>query len=190
MGVIRGLFFDLDGTLVDTLEANIAAYQKAVGVVGRKLKREQIIEVYGTRADMFLREFFPRITDEEIQAVRQEKGSIYPDFLHLVRPNIQLIDLIRTLRPLHITALVTMAQQRNAMAVLEAIGIDNLFDHIVTGDSVKQGKPHPESYLKALSMANLAADEVIAFEDSPSGLKAAKAANISVVTVQIPGLTK
>lgn len=185
MKTIKGLFFDLDGTLVDTLEANTLAYQHALNGVGRTLTDEQIAGVFGMRADTFLPKFFPDITERELSEIKRLKIEAYPEYVHLARPNKQLIDFVRTLKPNHVTALVTMAQKANALAVLQASKLEDLFDHIVTGSDVTRAKPDPESYQKALELTGLDANEVLAFEDSDSGIEAAKAAGISVLTISI-----
>lgn len=188
MNTVKGLFFDMDGTLVDTLDANIEAYTKAVKEIDRSLTRKMYVSTYGMRVDAFLKLYFPDISDAEIEIVKQTKAKLYPSYLHLAKPNHQLINFVRTLRDSHTTALVTMAQINNAKSVIEATNIGDLFDFIISGDSVKNAKPHPESYLLALEKAKLKANEVVAFEDSKSGIDAAKAAGISVITIAMPGM--
>lgn len=185
MKVIKGLLFDLDGTLADTLEANFKAYEKAVAVTGRKLERHMYESTYGDRVDVFLRKFFNDISDGEIEVIKREKSVAYKTLLHLVRPNIQLIDFIKTLKSHHTTALVTMARRENAEGVLEVLDIVSLFDHVLTGDEVSHPKPHPEIYIKALETCGLAADETLAFEDSDRGIEAAQAAGIQTLSIKI-----
>lgn len=187
MKVIKGLFFDMDGTLIDTLEANAQAYVEAVKKIDRVFTKEMYYAIHGMRVDLFMRKYFDDITEEELHVVRKTKGEIYPSLLHLARPHHQLIDFVKTLRPKHTTVLVTMAQRQNAEAVMNATGIMNMFDHIITGNDISEPKPHPESYLKALEITGLKPDEALAFEDSTSGIEAAKAANIPVITIAIPG---
>ena len=57
----------------------------------------------------------------------------------------------------------------------------HLFDFIITGDMVRNSKPSPEPYLKGLSFSGCKADECIVVEDSPAGVKAAKAAGIFTI---------
>lgn len=186
MKVIKGLFFDMDGTLIDTLEANAQAYVEAVKQIDRVFTKRMYYDVHGMRVDLFMRKYFEDITDKEIDVVRKTKAKIYPSLLHLARPHHQLISFVKTLRPQHTTVLVTMAQSQNAEAVLQATKIKDLFDYIITGNDITKPKPHPESYLKALEITGLEPNEALAFEDSISGIEAAKAANIPVITITIP----
>lgn len=176
----------MDGTLIDTLEANAQAYVKALKHIDRIFTKEMYYAVHGMRVDLFMRKYYKDITEEEIDTVRKAKAAIYPSLLHLARPHYQLIEFIKTLRPQHTTVLVTMAQRRNTEAVLSATGIVDLFDYILTGNDITHPKPHPETYLKALRLTNLEPDETLAFEDSTTGIESAKAAHIPVIQITIP----
>ena len=79
-----------------------------------------------------------------------------------------------------------MAQKQNAETVISNAGISEIFDYIITGDQVVMAKPNPEAYLKALELSGLNSYEVLAFEDSISGIQAAKAAAIQVLKIKIP----
>ncbi|MEU7987182.1 HAD family phosphatase [Streptosporangium canum] len=80
------------------------------------------------------------------------------------------------------TALVTSSVRPIAEACLKGIGRDN-FDHVVTGDDVMRTKPHPEPYLAAARLLDVAAARCVALEDSPNGVTAATAAGCRVVAV-------
>ncbi|MER5422034.1 HAD family hydrolase [Streptosporangium roseum] len=80
------------------------------------------------------------------------------------------------------TALVTSSVRPIAEACLKGIGRGN-FDHVVTGDDVMRTKPHPEPYLTAARLLDVAATRCVALEDSPNGVTAATAAGCRVVAV-------
>jgi HAD superfamily hydrolase (TIGR01509 family) len=81
------------------------------------------------------------------------------------------------------TALVTMSMHRMAKQVVDAIGFE-CFDVIVAGDDVRQGKPHPEPYLKAAELLGVKPEECVAFEDSLTGLRSAEAAGTKAVGIK------
>ncbi|MBO8195401.1 HAD-IA family hydrolase [Streptomyces oryzae] len=66
---------------------------------------------------------------------------------------------------------------------LERLGVRELFALLVTGDQVRRPKPHPEPYLLALRRLGRGAGEAVAFEDSPVGVRAARAAGVWCVAV-------
>ena len=75
-------------------------------------------------------------------------------------------------------ALVTNAPTLNATHMLDIMGLTHRFTVKVTRDDVARGKPDPLPYLTAFDRLGIAAEDAIAFEDSPSGMKAAKAAGL------------
>lgn len=182
---IKGLFFDLDGTLVNTYEADFLAYRDAIkDAVGSTIGRDEFMSTNGMEMKDKLKRLTPTITPEQINFIAAGKKKYYPKYLHTTVPNKALIEFLADLTEHHITILVTTAKQQNAKAVLAAHKIADYFDYAVYGDDVENAKPHPESYLKALAMANLKADEVLAFEDSKSGIDAAHAAGIKTIQIK------
>lgn len=83
-------------------------------------------------------------------------------------------------------AIVTMSIRRMALAVREAAhastGLE-IFDIVVAGDDVENGKPHPEAYLKAAELLGLEAAACVAIEDSLNGLTSAEAAGTRALGV-------
>jgi sugar-phosphatase len=80
-------------------------------------------------------------------------------------------------------ALVTSAGRDHAVPALQRLGLLEMFGAIVTADDIEIGKPHPEGYLKASAALQVDPAHCVAFEDSPAGLSAAKAAGMYCVAV-------
>jgi HAD superfamily hydrolase (TIGR01509 family) len=80
-------------------------------------------------------------------------------------------------------ALVTMSYRRFVAPILQSLPPDT-FEVVVTGDSVSQGKPHPEPYAKAAAILGVAPEHTIAIEDSNTGARSAEAAGCTVLVVQ------
>lgn len=183
--MIKGLFFDLDGTLVNTYEADYLAYRDAIReVAGIEVDKESFAKTHGQEAKQKLDSLAPGLLDEGVERVRQAKKAHYPKYLHHTVPNETLINFLKDMAQHHVTAIVTTAKSHNAEAVLEAHGLIDLFEVRVYGDDVEHAKPHPESYLLALERSGLQANEVIAFEDSQSGLDAARAAGLATIHIR------
>lgn len=186
MSVIKAIFFDLDGTLVDTHDANFFAYSEAIGSVlgvepGEAL-RGHIRS--GLSSNQFIPLVLPGVDELDVQRVNEEKKKIYPNHLHRTQLNTGLIDFIEHFSQEIRIGLVTTAKRVNAMAVLNEHGIEDRFDFFIFGDDVEHMKPHPEAYERALSIAGVAPNEAIAFEDSDKGADSAAAAGISVMRVE------
>lgn len=82
-------------------------------------------------------------------------------------------------------ALVTMSYRRLAEAVLDGLP-EGSFGAVVTGDEVREGKPHPEPYLRAATILGVDPRDSVAVEDSPTGVASAEAAGC--VTVAVAGM--
>ncbi|MBP9738450.1 HAD family phosphatase [Candidatus Saccharibacteria bacterium] len=182
---IKGFFFDLDGTLVNTYEADFYAYRDAIEqVMGVVVERDAFMGTNGMEMRQKLEILTPGVTPEQANAVAAGKKKFYKNHMHTTVPNETLLAFMADMAKHYTVALVTTAKQQNAQTVLEKYGISDLFDIKVFGDSVKNAKPHPESYLKALELSGLDANEVLAFEDSISGLESAHAAGIKTIHIR------
>jgi HAD superfamily hydrolase (TIGR01509 family) len=182
--MIRGLFFDLDGTLVDTHRANYEAYKHALGLEGFKIDFDQFKQTIGMHAGQFLPLLAPGLSVKGFDRVTQNKAAKYREIGHTTTLNTNLRSFIEKMKPRMKIALVTTAKRVNAEAILQYHDLTELFDTVITADDVKVSKPDPEAYVLALDKTKLHSYEVIAFEDSETGRKAAESAGIAVVVVK------
>ena len=181
--MIQAIITDFDGTLVDTFEANLKAYQIAFSEVGVKLAAEKYRECFGLRSDRFMEAM--GITDLNMcNRIREAKKDCYPRFFDYLRPNVALIDLIASFRQLGgKTAIASTARKENLMNVLHYLGIVGLFDMILTGQDVKKGKPSPEIYDKAMEKLQVSPSCTLIFEDSEVGVLAARSSGAHVIKI-------
>jgi HAD superfamily hydrolase (TIGR01509 family) len=186
MSVIHGFFFDLDGTLVNTHQANFYAYKQAVkeitGVDLNTPLRDSIMR--GEHSDEFLPKLLPVASAGQIADINAKKKEVYPQHLHLSEPNEFLVNFLQQMVRDFQTVLVTTAKRTNALNVLKAHSLEPLFTHMIFGDDVKNMKPDPEAYLLALQLTKLKPTEAIIFEDSDIGLKTAEAAGIAAIHIK------
>lgn len=181
--MIKAIITDFDGTLVDTFEANLRAYQEAFSSVGIELTADKYYECFGFRFDRFMAAM--GIYDESIAAeIREAKRVAYPEYFEFLKPNKTLLELIATFHNSGVkTAIASTARKENLMNVVNYLGISDFFDLIYTAQDVKHGKPSPEIYLNAMSELKVAPDDVLIFEDSPVGLEAAKISGAKFIHV-------
>lgn len=182
--MIKAIFFDLDGTLVDTHRANYEAYSSALREVGVSITFKEFQKSIGYQANTFLRWFAPNLTDEEYVAISRRKAYHYKSMMHHTVPNKALIDFLKYIKNDCTTILVTTAKRSNAEAVLQHTKLDSCFDGIITAEDVKQSKPSSECYELALKRCGVKPSEALAFEDSEPGRKAAEGAGIPVIMIK------
>lgn len=180
------VFWDMDGTLVDTephwLEAETGLVQSFGGVwseadglqlVGSSLERSAII-LQSRGVTLTVQEIIDTLTD----AVAERIGESVP-----WRPGAR--ELLAALREAGVpTALVTMSIGRMAQRVIDAIGF-HAFDVVVTGDMVENGKPDPDCYLLAARRLGVDPRASVAIEDSEYGVAAAVAAGMATIAVPL-----
>ncbi|MCW3848027.1 HAD family phosphatase [Sphingomonas sp. LB-2] len=180
MAELAALLFDLDGTLVDTAEANYRAYAAALAEAGVTIGREQFDAVAtGRRWTQFL----PLLIPEGHAAIAERKRALYPGLLGASRLNQPLVDLARASR-LRL-GLVTSASRSGTEAVLAAHGLSGFFEVVITGDDVAEPKPAPDAYRLAAARLGLQPLQCLAFEDSDPGAESARRAGIAVVRIAL-----
>ena len=181
--MISAIITDFDGTLVDTFEANLRAYQKAFNGVGLNLTAEKYRQCFGYRFERFMTA--AGITDENTwNYIREAKKDYYPQFFNYLKPNKALIELIDGFHRLGgKTAIASTARKENLMNVVNYLGLADEFDLIYAGVDVKQGKPSPEIYQKAMEVLGVGPNETLIIEDSEVGIQAAKASGAKYMVI-------
>lgn len=177
------LISDFDGTLVDTFQANLAAYQEAFKECGYDLMSEQYRKCFGYRFDKFM-DYMGIDNIETRKKIKEIKGEVYPKYFNLLKVNTSLLEFIKSFKASGgKTAVASTARKKNLMNALNYIGVTDSFDLILAGEDVINGKPDPEIYLNVLSFFNMKPEEALIFEDSEIGMEAAKRADISFIEV-------
>ena len=181
--MIKAIITDFDGTLVDTFEANLRAYQKSFAEVGLVLTPERYRECFGYRYDRFMQEM--DVTNKSVaNRIKKLKKQYYPEFFEFLRPNTALIQLISSFKTMGgKTAIASTARKENLMNAVNHLDIAPHFDLIFAGIDVKQGKPNPEIYQKTMDALGVNPQEVLIFEDSQVGIEAAKGSGANYMIV-------
>lgn len=185
---LRAFAFDLDETLVDCSRQHDAATRQLCVDAGVEPARVRHVfeQITGQRTRDILEAFrvasgvkhgLDDLLESRARAFREALRVEPPALL----PGVQaVLDEARKLGPL---ALVTSGHVADVEASLEAVGIHAHFDVVVTGEDVAWPKPHPEPYLLAAERLRVAPAELLAFEDSEKGVRAALQAGCRVVAV-------
>lgn len=176
--------FDLDGTLFDTREVNYLSYRQALSEEGYGLERG----FYESECNgKYYKEYLPLLIDnpspELMERVHRRKKQLYPTYLTKATPHRHLFQLIGLMRCEYHIALVTTASRASCMDILEYSRTVPLFELILTQEDVSAKKPDPEGMLKAMAHFDIAPEDTLVFEDSDSGIEAAKRCGASILAV-------
>ena len=170
---IKLILTDLDGTLVDTREANFLAYREVLEEVGYLLTRKKYNDIFGLRFEEFMTSL--GIPDGEIRKrVKELKAEAYPNYFNHLNLNKSLFEFIEAFHASGgKTGLISTAQRNNIESVLRYLEIRDTFDIIVSGDEVTAAKPRPDAYLYAMEQMKCEPAATLIFEDSDRGIEAA-----------------
>ncbi len=178
--------FDLDGTLFDTKDVNYFAYREAIKCCGFSAEIDYgfyCSYCNGNHYKEFLPVIIPGISESEMRKIHEYKKKVYAEYLPYAKKNHSLFDLISSIKSDYKTALVTSASRKNVNDILGTFQVYGLFDFIVTQNDVKRCKPDPEGFLKVIKESGVSLDRTIIFEDSKTGIIAAKQSGANYVQV-------
>jgi HAD superfamily hydrolase (TIGR01509 family) len=179
------VLWDMDGTLVDTEPAWIAAEFALTDTYGGTWSQEHALRLVGndllTSAGYIREHMGVSLTPEQIV------DDLLTQVVDSVRREVPWRPGARELLAGHVdagipAALVTMSYRRFAQAVIDALPEDT-FSAIVVGDEVDNGKPHPEPYVAAATLLGTDPAHCLAIEDSATGATSAEAAGCTVLVV-------
>ncbi len=171
--MIKGVIFDLDGTLLNSKALRIKAWKHALEIFGVDVPEEQISPLIGLPGVDLAGKFSNRAFEIEMEEERYfkshlEEMSLYGDVDHT----------FSKLSELNVKTSIVTSSRRALMEILKLP-----YRPVVTIDDVGVGKPDPEPYLKALSLLDVKASECLVVGDAETDLIPAK--DIGSVSVYI-----
>jgi beta-phosphoglucomutase len=183
---IKGLLFDLNGTMVDDVGYHIIAWHKLINEMGRPMSIEETKpEIYGRNEELIERVFPGQFTEEERVQIGIEKEAKYREEF---RPFLKLIsgleDFLSEMETEGILLSIgSAAIIPNIDYVLDSCDIRHYFPVIVSGEDVSNSKPDPEVFIKCADQLGLPYHKCLVFEDVPKGVEAAVRAGMKAVAV-------
>jgi len=187
--LIRAFLFDLDGVVVFTDRYHEMGWRALAEAEGWDFPAKLAHSLRGVSrtdsVDMILAHNGLRKTAEEKEAFAARKNAIYLDAIRNINgsdvvPGV--LDFIKKARAAGIRTALCSAS-KNAVTVLEALGISHLFDTVVTGADIHRSKPDPEIFLLGASRLGIPPFHCMVFEDAVSGIEAALRAGMKCVGI-------
>ena len=178
--------FDMDGVIVDSNPAHKIALKQFCKKYGKDLSEEELREkIYGRRNQDWLVKIFGPLDDEKMRAYADEKEALYREIYDQdIKPLSGLTDFLRRIEKAGIpSAIATSAPRSNVDFTLVKTGLGRYFSTILDDSFVKEGKPHPDIYLKTAKAMNFEPSQCVVFEDSLAGVESAKGAGCKVVGI-------
>ena len=180
----KGFIFDLDGVIVDTAKYHYLAWRKLANELGFEFTKEQNEMFKGVSRKRCLEILLDiggiDATQEQFDTWMVEKNIDYLAYIDEMDESEILPKVKKVLKYLKKKEqpIALGSASKNAVPILEKVGLLTYFDTIVDGNSVTKAKPDPEVFLLAAEQLGIKPQDCIVFEDAVAGIEAANRANM------------
>ena len=189
--MIKGVLFDFDGVIVDSEPLHCKSFQDLLQPLGITFTKERwYSEFAGTGSPNILKKLFREnnVSDDLAPWLKKRKGLFLK---YAMEGDLQLIKgivpFLQRLKSKGIKTAVSSSGNKDYIKrLVDHFQISKYFDIIVSAEDITNNKPNPEIFLTSAKKLNLKAIECVVFEDSVSGVAAAKAANMKVICIKSP----
>jgi HAD superfamily hydrolase (TIGR01509 family) len=183
------IIFDLDGVLVEAKTIHFEALNKALGDEYAIDWTEHLSIYDGLKTNQKLEMLTRRkgLSVERYKKIWEDKQRYTIEELENLEESTQLKECIGDLsKDGYKIAVCSNSIRKTVLIVLSKLGIIKYFDLIISNEDVKNSKPHPEMYWKAMSELCNLPEETLIVEDSPYGLLAASRSKADIMRVNSP----
>jgi HAD superfamily hydrolase (TIGR01509 family) len=183
---MKTVIFDMDGVIVDSEPYSMQALVDVLREHRVEPTAEELRRSYGRRVTDDLRDYFARhrVTADLAAAVARKRARYFELAADRLRPLPGVIALLDRLRRSGRRLGLASSGDRDKVAFsLRVLGLDGVFEVVVTGEEIAHGKPDPEIYLLAARRLAVDPRECVAIEDAPTGVQAAKRAGMRCIAV-------
>lgn len=195
--MIKAIFFDFNGVIIDDETIQMKAYQEVLGGYGITLTEELYFGALGMDDKTFVQSMFARaqkpLSDPQLREVFGAKTELHRQMIEELPLFPGVLTFLKAASRKFQLGLVSMADLVEVGYVFERANLTPLFSIVVTADDVSVCKPAPDCYLAGLSKLNelrqrervlpLLASECLGIEDSPPGIQSARAAGMRTLGV-------
>jgi len=184
--MIKGVIFDMDGTIVDSLPYHYEAWkiffnENKVENFSEKLKDYK----GGGTLDLMTAVYGDKYSRKELKIMTDDKEIIFREiYKNNVVPIAGFTEMFKLIKSKKIlVGIASNAIRKNVKMILSELKIYNKFDSIICGDEVRRGKPDPEMFNETVYRFKLKKEECLIFEDSIEGVTAAVNSNVDVIGI-------
>lgn len=184
-----GALFDWDGVIIDSARPHELSWERLAAEERKTLPADHFKIGFGRKNEWIIPELL-RWTDAanaaEIRRLSLRKEALYREII--VEQGIEPLPGVREfLARLHAAgvpcAVGSSTHRANIDTIIGIMGFAGIFQHLVTAEDVKAGKPDPEVFLKGAAAIGRDPRRCVVFEDALAGLQAARAGGMKAVAV-------
>jgi HAD superfamily hydrolase (TIGR01549 family) len=189
----RAAIFDVDGTLVDSVDLHATAWQQAFEHFGHHVTFERCRSQIGKGGDQLIPAFLSEAEQEHHGKEMEEwRGQLFKSkYLSLVRPFSAVPELLRRIRDAGLKVAVASSAKKAELEVyLEIACVQDLVEMATSSEDAEQSKPAPDIFQAALKKLSLAGPDVVAIGDTPYDAEAAAKAGIPTIGLLCGGFAE
>lgn len=183
--MLKALIFDMDGVLVDSMPFHAAAWKKAFLDMDMEIQDRDIYAIEGSNPrnglPLLIRKArkAPEAYDfETITSIyRQEFKRVFE-----LKAFYGMKECLEVLKTRFLLSVVSGSDHLIVHGIVDQL-FPGIFDIVVTGDDIKNSKPHPDPFLKAVELLNVQPEECVVIENATMGVEAAKKAEIYCIGI-------
>jgi beta-phosphoglucomutase family hydrolase len=182
---VRGLVFDCDGTLADTMNMHYRSWRQSMARHNHDFPVKMFHAMAGiptvATVEILNEQHGYRLPVEETVRVKEE---LFQSMIFQARPIEPVVAVVREFAGRLPMAVATGGSRAMCILTLQAIDLLDYFAALVTADDVQRGKPAPDIFLEAARRLEIPPADCWAFEDGDLGIQSAREAGMTVVDVR------
>jgi HAD superfamily hydrolase (TIGR01509 family) len=181
----RAILFDIDGTLVDSNDAHVDAWQQAFASEGHAFSRKEIHAQVGKGGDNLVPSLLPDVPQEIQERIAHREGDIYMrDYLPRVEPFPGAKEVLKSLvQRGHTIVLASSASRTELDHYVGLLDAEGLLSGTTSKDDVERSKPCPDIFTAAVAQTGGPRESAIVIGDTPYDILAARKAGIDAIAV-------
>jgi len=184
---IKSILFDLDGTIINSMNYHYKAWFNTLIQFNIKLKKKDYFPLEGMSlnllAEKILFENKIRFNQKKIIEIVRQKKLFYKEYSTNIKKYYGVNFFLNLLKKNNYKIGIVTSSHKDQVLASFKDNFLNIFDIVITGDMTKKNKPNPDPYLLAAKKLKLQNDECIVFENAPLGIVSAKKAKMFCIGI-------
>jgi beta-phosphoglucomutase family hydrolase len=182
---VKGLVFDCDGTIADTMPLHYKSWVAALGEYGVEFPEALFYEMAGIPTPRIVEILNERHSHQmPVHQTAEEKDAMFESMIPQVTVITPVVEIVRRYAWKLPMAVATGGSRGVVTKTLKALGLLDYFQTLVTADDVKHGKPAPDIFLEAARRLGVPPELCVGFEDAELGLQSIRAAGMIAVDIR------
>lgn len=182
---IKGLIFDCDGTLVDSMPIHLKGWEHAITKSGGKWDYDLFVSSRGMiEKDIIYLYNEKYLTSLDANSVLDIKHSFVKNHMTTLEPIKPVVDVVLKYKDILPMSVVSGGTRENILTELEIIGLSAMFNPILTADDDFKPKPAPDLFLQAAKLMNVPPNLCVVFEDGDLGMQGAVKAGMEAIDIK------